>query len=84
MLCMTPVKCRGPPIFLPHPPFATYVSLSMKALTTMLEARIGLRPARALRDTMANHLHNERARKESFLQATRRAMPICKQADATK
>jgi len=71
MLCMRPVQCRGPPIFLLHRAFAKYLSLSKKALPTTPEARIALHVARELCDTMANHFDNEGARRSAFLQTTK-------------
>ena len=68
MLCMRPVKCRGPPIFLLHPVFAEYLSLSKEALPATPEARTALKVARELCNTMGNYFDGEKARRDSFLQ----------------
>ena len=68
MLCMRPVKCCGPPIFLLHPVFAEYLSLSKEALPATPEARTALKVARALCNTMGSYFDDEKARRDSFLQ----------------
>jgi hypothetical protein len=68
MLCMRPVKCRGPPIFLLHRVFAKYLSLSKEALPATPEARIALHVARALCNTMGNYFDDQNARRDAFLQ----------------
>ena len=68
---MRPVTCRGLPIFLLHPVFATYLSLSKKSLPATTEANHALHVARALCNTMANYFNTEDARRRAFLQATK-------------
>jgi len=65
---MRAVKCRGPPVFLLHPVFAEYLSLSKEALPATLEARTALQVARALCDTMGNYFEHGNARRDAFLQ----------------
>ena len=71
MLCMRPVKCRGLPIFLLHDVFATYISLSKKALPPTQDARNALQAARELCGTMGNHFDDEVTRRGAFLRAIR-------------
>jgi len=68
---MRPVTCRGLPISLLDPVFATYLSLSKKTLPDTPGAHAALHAARQLCDTMGNHFDSERARRHSFLEATR-------------
>ncbi|PVF94209.1 hypothetical protein CPB86DRAFT_800666 [Serendipita vermifera] len=59
MLCMRPVECRGLPIFLLHPIFPKYLSLSKKALPATPQAREALQAARKLCNTMGNYFAKE-------------------------
>ena len=68
---MRPVLCRGLPIFLLHPVFTTYLSLSKKALPAIIEARKALHVARALCNSMGDDFDDEDARRHAFLQATK-------------
>jgi hypothetical protein len=69
MLCMRPVKCRGLPVFLLHSVFAEYLSLSQKVLPPTDEAKIALKVARTLCNTMGNHFENEKTRRDAFFKA---------------
>jgi hypothetical protein len=69
MLCMRPVKCRGLPIFLLHPVFAEYLSLSKKVLPPTDKAKIALKAARTLCNTMGNYFENEKTRRSAFSKA---------------
>ena len=70
MLCMRPVRCRGLPISLLHPIFATYLSLSKKTLPGTPKAKVLLHVARELCNTMGDHFESEDARRGAFLGAT--------------
>ena len=67
---MRPVTCRGLPISLLDPVFATYLSLSKKTLPATPGANAALYAASQLCNTMGNHFDSEGARRRSFLEAT--------------
>lgn len=67
MLCMRPVRCRGPPIFLLHRVFAEYLSRRTAALPATYQARTVVRVAKALCNTMGDYFRSEDARRTAFL-----------------
>jgi hypothetical protein len=81
VLCMRPVKHRGLPIFLLHPVFANYLSLSRTALPATIQARTALHVARALCNSMGDYFDDEGARRHAFLQAIK---PLFSQWTTTK
>ena len=71
ILCMRPVKCRGLPIFLLHPVFAKYLSLSKGELPATREATSAVHVARELCHTMGNAFDHENDRRDAFFNAIR-------------
>lgn len=71
MLCMRPARCRALPILLLHPIFARYRSLSKKTLPNTAEAKVSLRVARELCNTMVDHFESEDDRRRAFFRATK-------------
>lgn len=71
MLCMRPARCRGLPILLLHPIFARYRWLSKKTLPNTAEAKVSLRVAGELCNTMVDHFESEDDRRRAFFRATK-------------